>query len=146
MRPTGHLIASITISSISFKLTHSGQFFLVSFLAGILIDIDHFIDYLFYCKNINFNLRNFYLTIINLKLRKYFLIWHSFEFIVFLWVIKLLWINSLLYTAFLLGITQHLTLDIIYNSPKFSNKVLFYSFIYRFNKSFEKNNLFLNNA
>jgi len=146
MRPSGHIVISAILSSAFLYATKSLPAAIISFFSGILIDLDHFADYFIFRGKINLNIKDFYRAITKLELKKYYLILHSLELILILWLIVLTAKYNILLVAFIFGFTQHIILDLVFNSSAMLHPRLFYFLSYRLCKKFEKEGLFIDNA
>ncbi len=101
-------------------------------LTGVFIDLDHIPDYLLYSK-FKFSINDFFETCNNYKLKKFYLILHSYEIPAILWIIYITGNNTVL-LGFNIGYTIHLLVD------QFGNfsKPFTYFFTFRLIKKFEK--------
>lgn len=139
IKPTAHIIWSLAISSCLGACFHSLSSFLVSFLAGIFIDVDHVIDY-YVNEKVTLNLRKMYVWCARQK-HKFVYIWfHSIELIIILWIIITVFRLGLFWIALAVGLTQHLILDIIFNHAIVNNYAYFLT--YRISKGFNKSYIF----
>ncbi len=103
----------------------------VSFLAGTLIDADHFLDY-YWNRPFTLDLRQIYRIHESRALTHIYIIFHSFELLFIIWLV--IWIFSLnsIFAAAAIGMTQHFILDMITNPLT----ALGYFFTYRIIKRF----------
>ncbi len=60
---------------------------------------------------INFDVRRFYRVCANVRLKKAYLLLHSFELVIIMWAFILIAKPSFLWTAVAIGFTHHLILD-----------------------------------
>ncbi|MEW6086798.1 MAG: hypothetical protein AB1498_00590 [bacterium] len=126
-----HIAFSAFISGILHMVFKSWIFTFVSFLSGILIDIDHFIDYLIEF-NFRFDLKEF-LHIYSEKLNvKTYICLHSWELLFILLMTAWLTGWNLWITGTLIGFGQHILLD-HFNKPYIK---WLYSFLWRREKAF----------
>lgn len=134
MKVRNHIISSGIISYIVYLLSaNSMSNAVASFLAGILIDADHFLDY-FLNYGFSCNLRNIYEVLDKMKINRIYLILHSYELLIIFWAsIFLIPLNSL-YLAMAIGFTQHIFLDQIFNPVMPRAYFLSYRIINKFNK------------
>ena len=113
--PSKHIVASMAVSAIFLSLSKSLAGALACFLSGILIDLDHALDFILIRKKM-FNsfreLKSFCLD----KSGKVYLLFHSYELLALLWVFAVLWRVPSLYLGFLYGMSIHLLLDQITNT------------------------------
>ncbi len=133
IRPTGHIICTLTISGFLYFIFRSATAFWVSFLSGILMDIDHILDY-YIQKKITLRMRKIYLWHIKNDYDFLFLYLHSLELVVMLWVAIFVFKLGIFWIALAIGMTQHIILDIFFN-PIYTYA---YLFLYRLAKGFKK--------
>jgi hypothetical protein len=100
------------------------------FIGGILIDLDHFIDYFLYA-GFKFNLRDF-LLIDNLKSGRIYIVFHSWELILLIYLAGLFLGSKRYALALSLGMLAHMSVDSF-----FQKAVLPYSIIYRWCNRFD---------
>lgn len=92
----------------------SGAAFFVSFAAGILIDIDHILDY-YMQQRVTLRIKEIYRWCEEWKSKFVFIYFHSLELIFILWVVIVYFKMGIFWIAFAIGITQHIFLDILFN-------------------------------
>ena len=114
MTPLPHIVASGIISAISIAYFRSVGYAAISFLAGVLIDADHLIDY-YLNHGFTFNIKKIYNSCLVLDLGKLYLVLHSYELVAFLWVSIYVFSLSMFWQAIALGLTQHIVLDQVTN-------------------------------
>lgn len=133
----GHIICSLTVSGIIYFLFKSSALFFISLTAGILIDVDHILDY-YIQEGVTLKLKNIYRWCSETRLRFLFIFFHSFELILLFWLAISKFGLGIFWTAFAIGLTQHLLLDIFFN-PLYS-----YSYLlsYRIFRGFKKDYFF----
>ncbi len=99
---------------IYFKSIGAGM---ASFLAGILLDLDHLIDcYLNY--GLNFKLRDLYNYCREIKFRKLSLIFHSYELLMIFWGFILIFSLGDIWKGIAIGMTQHILSDQLANPAR----------------------------
>jgi len=130
--PLPHIVASGIISAISLAYFKSAGYAVISFLAGVLIDGDHLIDY-YLNHGFTFNLKKIYRCCLAIDLKRIYLVLHSYELIFFLWAAIYIFSLSLFWQAIALGLTQHMILDQISNPIK----TFAYFFAYRAANNFK---------
>lgn len=133
MLPLGHVIASGFISIFVWAYFKSFGYAAVSFASGVLIDLDHVIDY-YASYGFTWKAKEIYDTCLKIKLKKLYLILHSYELIALLWLTIYLFSLSNLWKAIAIGLTQHIVLDQITNPIN----TLGYFLTYRIIKGFKK--------
>ena len=136
-----HIITSIPISFAIYFYFNSISAALISFLSGVFIDIDHILDYILHGK-FSLHLKDYYLFSLERQFSKIYLFFHSFEIMILLWIIISYFKLNLFWIAFVIGLTQHLILDCIFNSYIVLINPLAYFFAFRAAKGFRKELLF----
>ena len=143
MKPTKHAIASFAIGSILYLYTKNIYVGFLCFFSGILVDVDHIIEYI-----IHSGLRGITIDKVwhvceetnkdgaNKGFKKLYLVFHSWEVFIVLWVLTAFFKNIYL-LAFTLGYSSHIVLDVIGNRMYPQG----YSFIWRCLKKFHTKNL-----
>jgi hypothetical protein len=133
MLPIGHVITSGFVSlfvGIYFKSLGCA---VVSFAAGVLIDLDHLIDY-YANHKFTWKAKTVYNTCAKMDLRKLYLVLHSYELVAIFWASIYIFSLSNFWKALAIGLTQHLLFDQIFNPIK----TLGYFTTYRIIKGFKK--------
>lgn len=131
MKPITHLAVSLVLAIASFFIFHSMTLPLIIIFAGVLIDTDHFIDYVINEKTLKGALKR-------LITGKYFYeketliqIFHGYEWVILIFVLSpILGLN-----AFFMGISVliHLIMDVCAYKPR----LIGYFLIFRIIKSFD---------
>lgn len=105
----------------------------ISFVSGILIDLDHIIDYY---KNNGFTLNPgvVYDACLDIKFDTLYIIFHSYEIVIVLWIAIACLSLSNAWKAAAIGITQHVIFDNLTNPMR----KMGYFFTYRAMKGFRK--------
>ncbi len=134
MLPIVHTAASGIISLIFASITKSLGGSIVCFLSGILIDIDHLIDFWIAKKKIILSYKGLFSFCAWEKEGKLYLIFHSLELLMALWLAIFLLNLNIVWVGFVIGLTFHLLLD------WFSNPLRpwVYFFFYRVKHGFAK--------
>ncbi len=132
MKPINHLIASAVTGGLFYLWSRSFLASGVCFLAGVLIDLDHFCDFFLFHKRSSFNLRKFYASCIEGSLDRLYIFLHSAELIFLLWIAVILGNLNLIWASVAVGVSAHLLLDIV-NNNVFPQT---YFLIYRLSKGF----------
>src|ERR1700746_3910614 len=132
MMPGGHLATSLALSTATYYVTGSAEAAAGSFAGGFLIDVDHYLDYLFFEKQwrrpspVSF-LRYYFAACP----KKLILPLHSAEFMVLLLAVMLVRPVPLL-VGYWTGALMHLIFDVLVNGDyALKRPVLFYFFAYR---------------
>ncbi len=108
------------------------------FTVGVFIDLDHFHDYLVHSRFRPASLKQFFDVCHNMKLSKLYLVFHSYEIILLLFLAGFLTGWSDLTIGITTGFIVHLVVDELTNKKKYALNPLFYFFIYRLIKGFSK--------
>jgi len=110
---------------------------LICFLVGILVDLDHFFEYI---KETgwNVNLRQFFHYSYGIKYERFYLLLHAYEYLFLIAIIIVISDYNRLIIAAAIGYIQHLIFDQITNPVK----PLAYFISYRFKNRFSKQSLF----
>jgi len=137
IRPAGHAIATLAISGLVYLTFRSTTAFFASLFAGILIDVDHILDY-YLQRGVTLKIRKIYFWCAEKQFDFIFLFFHSFELVFLLWSIISLFRLGIFWFAFAIGITQHMVLDILFNR---SLNVYCYFLSFRIVKKFRKGNI-----
>ena len=98
----------------------------ISFIAGVAIDADHFIDY-YLNHPFTLNLNRIYDAFEKPDLTKIYILLHSYEILIALWLSVCLFSMSASWIALAIGLTQHMIFDIFTNPIR----VRGYFFTYR---------------
>jgi len=137
--PSRHVIISFSLGALIYLFTRSIAAGVICLISGILVDVDHFIDYIFNSGIKDFSLRDMYWTCIKLphekessKIKKVFLIFHAWEIIILLWL-AYIFSNNIYVLALAVGYTGHLFLD----TAARAFHPIAYSLIYRLRHDFK---------
>lgn len=106
---------------------------LVCFFAGILVDVDHYVDYV-RDRGLNLNLKRFFEYGYGLEYERLFILFHGYEYLVPLAFLLVISEYNLFVAAVITGFAQHLLFD------QFTNPVkpLAYFITYRLKNRFSK--------
>jgi hypothetical protein len=142
MMPGGHLATSVALSAGAYAYTRSPELAAGIFLGGFLIDVDHYLDYVFFEGQWRrpgpASFLRYYFRLLPQRL---VLPLHSIELMIALIVVAFIVRNDIL-TGYLIGAAMHLIFDIIVNGDHvLKRRVLFYSFVYRASQRFASDNL-----
>ena len=137
MKPEYHLFISLLLGSAFFIYTGSIAAGLACFLAGFFIDLDHFIDFWIYKKRITYTKEFF--QHYHRRLGKLYVVLHSYELVIGLLVIVLVFNLGVVGVGVVLGMGFHLVLDFLTNDVH----PLAYFLSYRMAKGFDVRQLYL---
>lgn len=132
MKATAHICASIAAGSAAYGLTGSPGISVSCLLSGILLDVDHLLDF-YLLAGERFTFKGFFSWCYELRWRKIYLVLHSYELYLLLALAACLFPSQAL-TGVLLGMGLHLFMDQLGN--KGLNK-WFYFMIFRYRSGFE---------
>ncbi len=131
MKLRSHVIASIIFSTLFFVVFKSWTIATVSFFSGVLIDIDHVLDYFWEFRK-RFRLEEFFSAYRNDKVFFSAIIFHSWELLIPLNIYAFFISGNLWVIGIAIGFTQHVVLDQIFNNPS----GCMYFFFWRVKKGF----------
>ena len=134
MKASYHIAVSAGVALGLQSQVHSWPAAAVCFLSGVLIDIDHYLDYYIVKKKFPFNYQELLDFCYYDKAPKIYLFFHGYEYLLALWLIVPFTHFNSVYAGFVLGLTVHVFFD------QFTNpiKPLFYFVTYRISQSFMK--------
>ncbi len=107
---------------------------LASFISGVFIDLDHFLDY-YANHGLTFKLKNIYDACERSDLKKIYVVLHSYEIVILSWLIIYTVPLSVFWKAGAIGLTQHMIFDQLTNPFSIRG----YFFTYRLLNGFDKN-------
>jgi len=128
-----HTVASFGFSLAFYLIFKNLLGAVICFLAGILIDLDHFFDYI-RDKGWNLNLKHFFNYHYRATYERAYFFLHAYELLLLLGFIVVVSNYNILIIATGIGFAQHLILDHIFNPVK----PMAYFLIYRFKNGFSK--------
>jgi len=137
MKIANHAIIAITIGSIIYSYTHSWMAFLGFSFANILVDLDHYIDYIREHR-FTFNIKKVHdVCLYPTNFEKLILIMHSYELIILMWVAILLFRSNFMWRYIIMGISLHILID------QMTNPILpqTYFFLFRIKNGFKRNRI-----
>ena len=118
MTPTRHTVISAVTSVGFFYFTQSLIGTATCFFAGILIDLDHILDFLIEKKRFPFNYADLWSFCAYEKAGKLYLILHSYEFFVVWWFLVVYYHLNYFWLGLMVGMTVHMLADQISNPCK----------------------------
>lgn len=126
-----HVGASILVAAAYYAVTGSAPGSLLCAASGVLIDVDHFYDYLRHPGR-RLDWKHFVDTHYHARLKRIVLFLHSWELLLLLWLGACFTRHALFFLPVAVGFTQHMLLDCVRNceSP------LTYFILYRMAKGF----------
>jgi len=134
MKTSYHVIASAGISLGYQAAMHSWPATLGCFLSGVLIDIDHYVEYCIFQKKFPFRYKDLVDFCNDAKITKQYLIFHAYELMLIFWFLIYYLDLGVIWTGIALGLTTHMILD------QWSNpiKPLYYFMVFRIRNNFIK--------
>jgi hypothetical protein len=129
--PGGHLVTTGLLCGAVYALTGSTALTAGAVLGGFLIDVDHAIDYVVLESRRDLRPATFLRHFTEQRHTRLLLALHSYELLALL--TALAWLsNSVWVWGYVLGMSLHLPLDVLFNSQRIGlNLAPFYSFVYR---------------
>lgn len=137
MKPSQHIVASAAIATgLQFTL-HSWPATLGCFFSGVLIDLDHYLDYCIIHKKFPFKYQDLVEFCFDIDVKQHYLFLHAYELMFILWVLIYYLGLGKIWIGIALGLTTHMIFD------QFTNpiKPLFYLITYRAMNGFEKSKI-----
>ncbi|MFH1782820.1 MAG: PilZ domain-containing protein [Candidatus Omnitrophota bacterium] len=141
MKVLGHTAISLVVGGILYNISHSVLGVFAFLTTSILIDIDHYIDYIRE-NGLTLNLikvNNTYRQGLPCNFKKITLIFHSYELLAALCIIISIFDLNIVYRYAATGMMLHLFIDQMTNPVK----PLTYFFMFRLFNKFTKNRIFL---
>jgi len=137
MRPSYHIAASAGISLGLQATMHSWPATLGCFLSGVLIDVDHYLEYCLIRKKFPFRYEHLVDFCFDGSVSKIYLFFHAYEYLVILWFLICFFHPGNVWLGVATGLTTHLFFD------QFTNpiKPYFYFLTFRVKNRFEKSKI-----
>ncbi len=122
MKPAKHIIASLSLSAIFWFFTKSVYGAFLCFASGLASDADHILEYIIHFGWKGLNYERLYHVCENTekklpgmrKFKKLYLIFHSTEIVIFLWIFTA-FTKNIYILAIAAGYSLHMMLDMIGN-------------------------------
>lgn len=132
-----HIAASTTVSGSLYLISRSWPLAIASFIAGIFIDLDHIFDVIRE-HGWSVKIRDFFHICNTAQFYRIILIWHGWEWL--LLGLAMAWLTDWnpWVTGVFIGLSQHMVLDALNNSPGF----LSYSLLWRWKHQFDYDTIF----
>ncbi len=136
MRTEYHMASSAVISTALYVFFRSWELSVANFLTGVFIDIDHIVDYVAE-RGRDFNIIDFFKVFYEDLTQKVYVLLHSWELMVTLFMVAWLTGWNVWAVGFLIGYGVHMIMD------QFSAETIrAYSLIWRVRHGFERVNAF----
>lgn len=134
MRPISHVLISGGVTAIFSLWARSWTAALACFLSGILIDLDHHLDYFLARKKLPFNYKKVVHFLMNENYPKVKVFLHSYELIALWWVAIFVFGLNYVWKGVAIGFTTHILCDVFANPLKPSSYFLTYRILNRFER------------
>jgi len=141
MRVSTHIYTSAAVATALYAYSHSIGEAAICFASGILIDLDHAIDFHLFSGE-KFSVANFFSWYHEGRWQKILLIFHSYELFGFVYAAAC-YLHSELLRAVLWGTSVHLLLDQIGNKKTYQLSPWFYFMGYRIAARFRREKLLI---
>lgn len=140
MKPTSHVMISAVVSAGYFSVFKSWPGALLCMISGVLIDVDHHLDYVFAEGKFPWRYKDLVDHCTGNQRGKIYLVFHGYEQLFILWGIISIVQPDVMWIGFSLGATVHLICD------QFANpiKPFTYLFFYRLKHKFDPDYLMTN--
>lgn len=125
---TSHIVLSLALAFIFYKMTGGWLWPVLAVAGGVLIDLDHLLDYFLY-YGFKIDVRGFFLHKY-IKRGTVYSLFHSWELIAIIWLLGIVYDFCIPLAA---GMTLHLATDLIYS---YTRRPLRTFFTYRLIKGF----------
>ena len=137
---SNHIICTCPLAVLSYKITQSSALVAGLFMGGVLIDTDHLIEF-WYDNGLSLNIHKFFAYANKGVNSRFFIIFHSYELILILFVISRICRFSFLLNGIIIGLVAHLLLDYINIVRRFDYKrysFVIFSFMFRLLLGFDR--------
>jgi hypothetical protein len=137
MSPGGHLVTTMAACAATAGATGSWPLTAAVAVGGVLIDVDHAVDYVLVERQRDLRPSAFLRYYVEGRIRRAVLVLHSYELFALLIALALA-THSVWLGGYLVGALMHLGLDIIFNGRQTPYSIVaFYSFTYRLAHGFD---------
>ena len=133
MRPQGHVIASTGLGAIFWARSRDWRTMLISLVFGVLVDVDHFIDYWYSEGRVTFDLETFMGTRYFKKRGRIFVLFHAWEYLPLLYFLWQAWKGRKWAVAATAAMSTHVVFDHFLNDLKPLGYFLWWRIKHRFN-------------
>jgi hypothetical protein len=87
LKPQGHVIVSAGLGALFWAKSRDVRTLAISIIFGVLVDLDHLLDYMYAEKRLIFDLKEFMATGYWRKSGRIFLLFHAFEYLPLVYVV-----------------------------------------------------------
>ncbi|MCB9757085.1 MAG: hypothetical protein H6753_01520 [Candidatus Omnitrophica bacterium] len=137
MKASYHIVVSAGVALGLQAMLHSWPASLGCFVSGVLIDLDHYLEYYISKRRIPFRYKDLLDFCTSHKDKKLYLFFHGYEYLFILWILIYVFYLNNIFIGIALGLTIHLICDQFTNPTK----PLFYFITYRLKNQFIKTNI-----
>jgi membrane-bound metal-dependent hydrolase YbcI (DUF457 family) len=137
VRPQGHVIVSAGLGSIFWAKSKDPRTFALSLVFGVLVDLDHLIDYWYFKRRICFDLGEFLHSRYWEHSKRLFVLFHAFEYLPLVFFFWQAWKGRKWAVAATAAMSSHVLADHLINELK----PLGYFISYRIAKRFRSDEL-----
>jgi hypothetical protein len=131
MSPGGHLVITTAACAATQAITGAWSLTAAVFVGGVLIDVDHAVDYVLFERPQRLTPAAFLRHYLEGRTQRVVLALHSYELFAVL-VLAGWWTQSVPILGYLVGALMHLALDVVWNGRLTPRSIgAFYSFTYR---------------
>jgi len=128
----------VVVAGAFYGTTHSVAGTAACLASGVLIDLDHLLDYVLARRKLTFDLAELEHFCGKEKFSRLYILFHSYEFLALLWLAIWFWQLNFVWQGVAWGVTLHLVLDQFVNPLK----PLVYFFTYRLKHGFDRKCVF----
>jgi len=135
-----HLVLSGLAGWLLFRYFKAKILFFYAFLAGVLIDLDHFVDYFLYTKSFVFNLQEFLSGTFFRDAGKVYVFFHGYEYAIILFITAFIVIRAKgksIFAGILMTMALSMSLHLLLDQFSYRPKPLAYSIAYRVLNNFD---------
>ena len=128
-----HIVSSLLIALVCYVVTRSILFSSVVVISGVLIDLDHLVEY-WSDRGFSLSVSKFFQYSEDQHFTRYILLLHSFELLLLLTAVAVFAGPQSLYSAVVIGFGVHMALDyynVVRNLGFRRKAIVLFSFIYR---------------
>lgn len=111
MRPQGHVIVSAGLGSIFWAKSRDPRTMALSLVFGVLVDLDHFIDYWYAKRRITFDLHEFLHSRYWEGSKRLFVLFHAFEYLPLVFLLWQAWKGRTWAVAATAAMSSHVLAD-----------------------------------
>ncbi len=140
MKPASHIAISSALGAFIYMSLGSLPASASCLLGGVLIDIDHLVDYFVYA-GAHFRVHEFVEACHEHRLKRLYLFFHSYELLGLLILITYLSGWNMVLLGLSVGTSAHLLCDQIVNGRKYKTRTYFYFLLFRISRGFRTESL-----